>query len=101
MNRRNALRLLGVMVATLGGRAVQAEDSIEGLTTTGDLFTTDDMSFVSGPMDFRFEADNLRSVIFTREGKPDLVIPFADIIKELEEDVNPQNKPRTDCQCPQ
>ena len=91
MNRRNALRLIGVVVATLGGRAVRAEDSVEGIyldgteMAPGDLITVDDMSFVSGPMDFRFEADNLRSVIFTREGKPDLVIPFADIIKELED----------------
>ena len=95
MNRRKALRLLGIMVATLGGTAVLADEITEPIATddelAGSLFITDDTLAVSGwpierrPMDFRFEADDLGSVIITREGKPDIVIPFTDIIKELED----------------
>ena len=85
MTRRKALRLLGIMVATLGGRAVHAEDLVateNEPSATGDLAI--DTGWWNKPVDFTFSTNGIRNIIFTREGKPDIVIPFADIIKELE-----------------
>ena len=74
MNRRNALKMLGVLVAYLGGRAI----------ATGEQ-ENDGFSLSTGPYDFSFGEDGVRNIIIERKDKPNLVIPFKDIVKALED----------------
>ena len=84
MDRRNALKMLGVIVVCWGGRSVWADD-ISPETTAGDADGT--IKYVdpfSGPKDFMFDGDSIRNIIISRKDKGDLVIPFKDIVKALE-----------------
>ena len=88
MNRRNALKLMGALVACIGGYSAPAESSdLEALTGTAkvdDSLLT--INVKSEPVDYIFHVDTIKDIVFRRPDKPDLVIPFVDIIKALEED---------------
>ena len=87
MNRRNALKLLGALIVCIGGTAtsVKGEDYGE-LVGEGELDITATNSIFSGPYDYNFSEEGIRNITIERKNKPDLVIPFKDIVKALEED---------------
>ena len=78
MNRRNALKMLGVLVACLGGQAVPTK-------ARGDDSSELTVDYLQGPYDYTFSAEGVRNIIIERKDKPDLVIPFKDIVKALED----------------
>ena len=77
MNRRNALKMLGVLVACLGGQAVPTK-------ARGDDSSELTVDYLQGPHDYIFSAEGVRNIVIERKDKPDLVIPFKDIVKALE-----------------
>ena len=78
MNRRNALKMLGVLVACIGGAVVPTK------ARSGDNneLTID---YLAGPYDYRFSSEGIRNIVIERKDKTDLVIPFKDIVKALED----------------
>jgi len=76
MKRRTALKTMGALVVCLGGHRVHADES------TDELFIS---ASQSSPVDCFFSADEIKNLIIERKGKPDLVIPFSEIVSALEE----------------
>jgi len=70
MDRRTALKTIGVLTICMGGSPVYASNKEDGTV----FFTS---SFV-------LNGDEIKTVIIERKGKPDLVIQFSEIIDALE-----------------
>ena len=64
MNRRKALKILGALVVCLGGRAEASE---------------------LGLMDYTFVEEGIGKIIIKKKNGSQLIIPFSDIVKALEE----------------
>ena len=81
MNRRNALKFIGAMVACVAGTAVpvKSDDNLS------DGSSDNMLKLYSGPMDYTFGVDGIRNIVFQRKDKPDITIPFSDIVDALTE----------------
>ncbi len=81
MDRRTALKLMGVLVICLGGKVVYGKNDVTiDDTGIGDIEVLDPF----GPVDYHFGAEDIRDLIITRKDKQDIVIPFTEIIEALE-----------------
>lgn len=79
MKRRNALKLLGSLIVCLGGTAQAVEkDALK--ITTGDLDW-----WVPKPINYTFHAPGINNIIIERIDKPDIIVPFSEIIDALDD----------------
>ena len=74
MDRRAALKAIGVLTICLGGSVVYEAKASESIASVD----------WNKPVDYCFSADGIKNLIIERKGKPDLVIPFSEIVKALE-----------------
>ena len=70
--------LLGVLVACIGGQVVPTK-------ARGDDSSELTVDYLQGPYDYIFSAEGVRNIVIERKDKTDLVIPFKDIVKALED----------------
>lgn len=75
MNRRSALKAIGLLVAIVAGKPVGAAEQTDGVLS---LLT------YQYPIDYRFTASGIRNIIIERDGEKPLIIPFSDIVAALE-----------------
>jgi hypothetical protein len=75
MEKRNALKLLGILIVGLVGRFTLADDKSPRLE-----FRPLDLK----PLDYVIYEDSVRNIIIYTKEERKLVIPFDDIVKALE-----------------
>jgi len=80
MDRRNALKIFGMLFVCLAGRPVLAD------TEKGDNFLTSAATPFFEPTNYHFSEKGMGNIIIERKNGKMIVIPFADIIEAL--DVN-------------
>ena len=79
MKRRDALKMLGVLVICAGGTA-----SLAKAVNDNEMMSIDTISPFE-PVDYVFSSDGIRNLVITIPKERDIVIPFSDIILALKE----------------
>ncbi len=81
MTRRSALKLLGVLVACLGGKAVAGGTASIRQVPKEELDST---WAIEPRMNFYLHEDSVKEIVIERRDGYRLVIPFSDIVDALD-----------------